>query len=143
MNEKILKIPYSAVRYDWNFLQKYLELKGNPRYVIVGEVNLRDRQDISDLGNLVGVEGYLYLSYSSIVSLGELEFVGKDLWLGACKNIKTLGKLKKVGGDLSLSYSSIQSLGELEFVGEDLLIRYTNIPQSEINKVEVIGKIFR
>jgi hypothetical protein len=143
MNEKILKIPYLAVRNDWNLLQKFLELKGNPRYIIVGNVKLRDRQDISDLGNLVGVEGYLYLSYSSIVSLGELEFVGKDLWLGACKNIKTLGKLKKVGGDLALGWSSIESLGELEFVGKGLFIRYTNIPSSELKKVEVVGKIYR
>ncbi len=143
MNENILKIPYSAVREDWGLLQKFLTLKGNPRYIIVGNVKLRDRQDISDLGNLVGVEGYLYLSYSSIISLGKLEFVGKDLWLGACKNIKTLGKLKKVGGDLALGWSSIESLGELEFVGKGLFIRYTNISSSELKKVEVVGKIYR
>ena len=100
MNEKILKIPYLAVRNDWNLLQKFLELKGNPRYIIVGNVKLRDRQDISDLGNLVGVEGYLYLSYSSIVSLGELEFVGKGLFIrytnissSELKKVEVVGKI--------------------------------------------------
>jgi hypothetical protein len=116
MNEKILRIPYSAVNNDWNFLQKYLKAIGNPRYIIVGNVKLCDRQDISDLGNLVGVEGELDLSISSIESLGELEYVGEDLWLSGCKNITTLGKLKKVDGNLSLRKSSIKSLGELEFV---------------------------
>jgi hypothetical protein len=141
MNEKILKIPYSAVNNDWDLLQKFLELKGNPRYIIVGDVNLRSRQDISDLGNLVGVEGELDLYDSSIVSLGELQFVGGDLKLWDCQNIKTLGKLKKVEGYLSLSFSSIESLGELEFVGGGLYFNETNIPPSEINNVEVVGDI--
>jgi hypothetical protein len=44
---------------------------------------------------------------------------------------------------LNLSYSPIESLGDLEFVGEDLVIISTNIPPSEINKVEVGGKIIR
>jgi len=130
MNEEIWKIPFSLVKNDWNLLQRYLEFKGNPRYVIVGEVNLRDRQDISDLGNLVGVDGELDLSYSSIESLGELEFVGEDLWLSGCKNITTLGKLKKVDGNLSLRKSSIKSLGELEFV-----IGYFNLVGSSIESL--------
>jgi hypothetical protein len=102
MNEKVLRIPYSAVNNNWNFLQKYLKAIGNPRYIIVGDVDLYDRQDISDLGNLVGVEG-----------------------------------------DLLLGWSSIESLGELEFVGRNLGIINTNIPTSEINNVEVVGKIYR
>jgi len=184
MNEEIWKIPYSLVKNDWNLLQRYLEFKGNPKYVIVGNVNLENRKDISDLGNLAGVEGYFSLSSSSIESLGELEFVKGTLGLSDCKNIKTLGKLKKVDGYLDLSYSSIESLGELEyvkgrfslfvckniktlgklkkvgedlwldhssieslgdleFVGEDLLIRYTNITQSKLNNVEIVGRIIR
>jgi hypothetical protein len=141
MNEKILKIPYEAVRYDWDLLQKFLELKGNPKYIIVGDVNLSKRQDIFDLGNLVGVVGGLYLVNSSIESLGELEFVGGRFSLYGCKNIKTLGKLKKVEGGLSLSYSSIQSLGELEFVEGELWIAGANIQPSELNNVNVVGEI--
>jgi hypothetical protein len=182
MNEKILKIPYIAVREDWNLLQQFLKIKGNPKYIIVGNVDLEYRKDISDLGNLVGVEGDLGLRYSSIQSLGELEFVDGVLSLWGCENIKTLGKLKKVEGYLSLSYSSIESLGDLEFIdgyldlsnceniktlgklkriegtlvlsrssieslGDleyvGLWIEGANIPQSELNKVEVGGKIFR
>jgi hypothetical protein len=102
MNENILKIPYAAVNNDWDLLQKFLELKGNPKYILVGDVNLRRRQDIPNLGSLVGVDG-----------------------------------------DLDLGYSSIESLGELQFVGSNLWIDDTNIPPSEINKVEVGGKILR
>jgi hypothetical protein len=164
MNEKILKIPYSAVRNDWNFLHKYLKAIGNPKYILVGDVDLRERQDIFDLGNLVGVEGYLYLVDSSIESLGELEFVGGSFSLFGCKNIKTLGKLKKVDGVLNLGRSSIESLGELEYVrgylalhgcqnittlGKlkkvegDLYINRISISQSELDNVEVIGDIYR
>jgi hypothetical protein len=143
MNEKILKIPYAAVREDWDFLQKYLKAIGNPKYILVGDIDLRYRKDISDLGNLVGVEGYLELEYSSIESLGELEFVSRGFDLHDCKNIKTLGKLKRVEGILFLSNSNIVSLGELEFVGSNLWIDDTNIPQSELNNVEVGGEIRR
>jgi hypothetical protein len=143
MNEKILRIPYEAVREDWDLLQKFLAVKGNPKYVIVGDVDLVDRKDISDLGNLFGVEGELNLEFSSIESLGELQFVVGYFSLYGCKNIKTLGKLKKVVDRLYLDLSSIESLGELEYVGGNLYIQNTNIPQSELNKVEVVGKIYR
>jgi hypothetical protein len=136
MNENILRIPYSAVNEDWNFLQKYLKAIGNPRYIIVGDVDLLSRKDISDLGNLVGVDGDLNLRYSSIESLGELEYVGEDLLLSTCKNIKTLGKLKKVIGDLWLSQSSIESLGELEFVGGALSLW-------NCQKIKTLGKLKR
>jgi hypothetical protein len=123
-------------------LQKYLKAIGNPRYIIVGDVDLYDRQDISDLGNLVGVEGDLNFSYSSIESLGELEIVDGRFSLFDCQNIKTLGKLKRIEDNLSLSDSSIVSLGELEFVGRNLGIINTNIPTSEFDNVEVVGEIF-
>jgi hypothetical protein len=141
MNEKILRIPYSAVNNNWNFLQKYLKAIGNPKYIIVGDVNFSYRKDISDLGHLVGVEGDLDLTSSSIESLGELDFVNGDFILYQHKNIKTLGKLKRVEGDLDLGRSSIESLSDLEFVGRNLGIINTNIPTSEINNVNVVGKI--
>jgi hypothetical protein len=81
MNEKILKIPYIAVREDWDLLQQFLKIKGNPKYIIVGDVNLGYRKDISDLGTLVGVEGNLGLYRSSIESLGDLEYVGGRLYI--------------------------------------------------------------
>jgi hypothetical protein len=140
MNEKILKIPYAAVREDWNFLHKYLKAIGNPRYIIVGNVDLGGREDISDLGNLVGVEGNFDLGWSSIETLSELTFVDGYFNLNDCENITTLGKLKKVGDFLDLRFSSVESLGDLEFVGGDLNIGNTS-PQFELNKVEVGGII--
>jgi hypothetical protein len=73
--------------------------------------------------------------------LGELQFVGGDLKLWDCQNIKTLGKLKKVGGSLNLGYSSIDSLGELEFVGGNIYLIGLSTPPSELKKVEVGGRI--
>jgi hypothetical protein len=143
MTENILKIPYSAVNNNWDFLHKYLNKIGNPRYIIIGDVDLDDRQDISNLGNLVGVVGHLGLRRSSIESLGELKEVNGYMDLGYCENIKTLGKLKRVEGHLWLSDSSIESLGELEFVGKDLLLYDVDIPPSELDKVEIIGDIRR
>ena len=143
MNEKILKIPYEAVREDWDLLQKFLNMKGNPRHIIVGDVNLAGRKDISDLGNLVGVEGDLDLSWSSIQSLGDLEFVDGYLDLWYCQNIKTLGKLKKVGVDLVLNFTQVKSLGDLVEVGGNIYLIGLSIPQSELNKVEVVGEIRR
>jgi hypothetical protein len=134
MNEKILKIPYEAVRYDWNLLQKFLVIKGNPKYIIVGDFDLREREYISDLGNLVGVEGDLNLTHTSIESLGELEYVDGNLSLAGCKNIKTLGKLKKVEGVLNLSRSSIESLGDLQFVGGTLDL-------GGCKKIKTLGKL--
>jgi hypothetical protein len=75
--------------------------------------------------------------------LSELEFVDGSLSLEDCDNIKTLGKLKRVKNNLYFDESSIESLGELEFVGDNLDATNTKIPQSEINKVNVVGKIYR
>jgi hypothetical protein len=162
MNKNILKIPYSAVREDWDLLQQFLNMKGNPNYIIVGDVNLSKRQDIFDLENLVGVEGDLDLSDSTIESLGELEYVAGNLTLYDSFYIKTLGNLKKVDGYLNLFNSHIESLGELEyvegglnlmdcqniktlgklkFVGGGLNIEYTNIPPYELDNVEVAGSM--
>ena len=141
MNKNILKIPYVAVREDWNLLQQFLKMKGNPRYIIVGDVDLSYRKDISDLGNLVGVMGYLNLSESSIKSLGELEFVDGFFSIYECKNIETLGKLKHVGDALSLSFTFVKSLDGLEFVGRDLFIVGTKIHRSELNNIKVGGRI--
>jgi hypothetical protein len=143
MNKKVLRIPYAAVNEDWSFLQQYLNLIGNPRYIIVGDVDLGKRQDIFDLENLVGIEGNLNLEFSSIESLGELKFVDGNFNLYKCTKIKTLGKLKRVSGHFSFSKSSIQSLGKLKQVGGTLWMYYVDIPPSKLGKVDVVGKIYR
>jgi hypothetical protein len=144
MYKDIFKISYPAVKNDWDLLHKFLKLKSNPRYIIVGDVDLFRSKDIPNLGNLVGVEGDLDLTRSSIQTLGNLEFVSGDLDLFGCINIKTLGKLKHVGGRLSLNSSGIESLGELEYVGNDIYLNFkiANKYPSELDKVVVFGSVF-
>ena len=131
--ENLLKIPYKVFN-DWDLLQQFLERRGNPRYELVGYVNLRNRKDIFNLGNLVRVDGNLKLHESSIKSLGNLEYVGGFLDLRETP-IESLGNLEHVGGDLFLSDTPIKSLGNLKFVGERISLgRYYQIPQKELDK---------
>jgi len=73
--ETILKIPYNAFGNDWDRLQKYLKIKGDPLYGIIGDVDLTE-SEIKTLGNLISVSGNLYLYGSTIESLGKLKSVG-------------------------------------------------------------------
>ena len=152
--EKLLKIPYTVFNNDWNLLQQFLERRGNPRYELIGEVNLSNRKDIIDLGNLVLVDGHLDLEYSSIETIGNLEYVGCFLdisktpikSLGNLKmvdgnfllsktSIKTLGNLVRVGGGLDLEDTPIQSLGNLNYVGGKIYLNeYHNLPEEDIIK---------
>jgi len=122
MEQNILKVPYLVFNEDWDLLQRFLKMKGNPKYIILGNIDLNRRNDISDLGNLIGVMGDLDLAWSSIQSLGDLEFVDGKLHLMNCEKIKTLGKLKRIVGDLCLSFSAIQSMGDLEEINGNLFL---------------------
>ena len=136
--EKLLKIPYNVFN-DWNSLQKFLDLRGNPRYELVGDVNLFGRQDIFDLGNLVRVYGHLDLRWSSIESLGVLEYVENYLNLNY-RPIESIGNLKYVGGNLYLMYSSIQSLENLEYVGSNVYLSEDHqIPPEQLTKFHIIS----
>ena len=99
--ENLLKIPYKVFN-DWSILQKFLEPRGNPKYVLIGDVNLYWRLNITNLGNLVRVDGNLNTYKSSIQSLGNLEYVDGYLDLRETP-IKSLGKLKYVDGRIILS----------------------------------------
>ena len=133
--DTIIKIPY-AVFNDWDLLQQFLERKGNPRYEIVGDVNLGNRKDIFNLGNLVRVYGYLDLEGTPIQSLGRLEYVGGSLSLDQTP-IKSLGNLVRVYGNLNLKYTPIQSLGNLEYVAGSLdLIR---TPIESLGNLKSVG----
>ena len=79
--QKILHIPsLKFFNDDWDFLQKFLESKGNPPYTISGDLNLNDLP-IKSLGNLISVGGNLNLFKTSIQSLGNLTSVGGYLYL--------------------------------------------------------------
>mgnify|MGYP001809887783 FL=1 len=131
--EKLLKIPYN-VFYDWDLLQQFLERRGNPKYELVGDVDLSYKKDIFDLGNLVRVDGKLDLFKTSIQSLGNLEYVGGYLDLVGTP-IQSLGNLEYVGGYLDLRNTPIESLGNLQYVGEEFwLSRNHQIPEEQLTK---------
>jgi len=116
--QKVLYFPSSKYfDNDWNVLQKYLKQKGNPPYIIGGDLDLRNTS-IQTLGNLISVKGNLLLGNSDI----------QYLW-----------KLKSVEGSLSLSQTSVETFkffGDLKHVGGDLILIDT--PLSNIyNKKDV------
>ena len=134
--EKLLKIPYKVFN-DWNQLQLFLKHKGNPRYELVGDVDLSYKKDIFDLGNLVRVDGDFIAYRSSIQSLGNLQYVGRYLDLNSTP-IKSLGNLKYIGRYLDLLRTPIKSLGNLEYVGEEILLsRYHQIPNEQLTKFKI------
>ena len=134
--KEILTIPYSAFNNDWDLLQKFLQGRGNPRYELVGNVDLRWREDIFDLGNLVRVDGDLRLGRSSIKSLGILERVDGYLYLRETP-IESLGILRYIGSSLYLTNSQINSLGELEYIGNSLDLIKTSI--QSLGKLKYVG----
>jgi len=73
--DDIRKIDFQIFNNDWNVLQKFLERRGNPPYIITGDLDLYDSK-IESLGNLQSVGGFLDLRYSEIKSLGNLQSVG-------------------------------------------------------------------
>jgi hypothetical protein len=163
-DKDILRISFNILNNDWDLVQKFLERRGNPPYIITDDLDLSNT-DVTSLGNLVSVEGDLNLSHTPIESLGNLESVGDSLYLAGSKieslgnltsvgdyldlyksKIKSLGNLESVGGDLYLENSRIESLGNLQSVGGDLYLKKTPLSKKytkeEIRSmVEVGGKI--
>jgi hypothetical protein len=126
IKDSILKIPFSLFNNNWNLLQKVLNKRGNPPYILKGKVDLSHNEQITTLGSLISVEGNLNIWGSSIESLGNLISVDGDFTLDVTP-IESLGNLTLVGGDLSAWKSKIKSLGNLTSVGKDLDLRYTPI----------------
>ena len=130
--ENLLKIPYTVFNNDWDLLQQFLNRRGNPRYELVGDVELYNQKNIFDLGNLVRVNGDLSIYYT-IESLGDLEYVNGDFRLTNTQ-VSTLGNLRYVAGSLFLDTKIIQSLGNLEYVGGSIwLKRNHQIPPEQLN----------
>jgi hypothetical protein len=115
--QKVLHIPSLKVfGGNWDELQKFLKLKGNPPYSIGGNLYLED-SSIEFLGNLISVEGDLYLYNTPIKSLGNLQSVGDDLDLQGT-SIKSLGNLISVGGDLDLHGTPLSMMYTKEQIGQ-------------------------
>ena len=126
-DEKILSIPdFKLFNYDWNLLMSFLNKRRNPKWKIMGDLDLSRNKDVTDLNNLVSVEGNLMLHKTPITSLGVLESVGGSLDLEDT-TIKSLGNLRSVGRGLYLRHGKITSLGSLESVGGSLFLTNTNI----------------
>jgi hypothetical protein len=98
--EKVLKVPFAAFGNDWDVLQRFLERRGFPPYMIMDDLDLSFSK-IESLGSLTSVGGYLDLSETRIESLGNLTSVGGYLDLRDT-DIKSLGNLTSVGGSLDL-----------------------------------------
>jgi hypothetical protein len=141
MNE-ILKIPFAAFNNDWNVLQKFLERRGYPPYMITGDLSLVNSK-VKSLGNLTSVGGNLDLRYSGIESLGNLTSVGGYLDLVKGK-IESFGNLKSVGSWLDLEYSKIKDLGNLISVGGHLYLTDTPLSkkysEEEIRSMVEVGR---
>jgi hypothetical protein len=160
--KQVLHIPsLEFFNNDWDLLQRLLEKKGNPPFLIQGNLD-SSNTPIESLGNLRSVGKDLDLRYTPIESLGNLKSVGKDLDLnytpieslgnlrsvGGFLNlrntpIKSLGNLRSVGGFLYLYGTPIKSLGNLRSVGKDLDLRYTPIgkkyTEEEIRLIIEVG----
>jgi hypothetical protein len=106
--DNIRKIDFDIFNNDWALLQKFLERRGNPPYIITGDLNLYGLK-IESLGNLQSVGGYLYLTGSNIESLGNLQSVGGNLDLNSTK-IESLGNLQSVGGNLYLNRTPLSKI---------------------------------
>ena len=127
----------------WNELLRLLN--GKP-FIFDDDLDLYET-DITSLGNLQSVNGYLDLRYCyKLTTLGNLKSVNGGLNLYRCTNLTSLGDLKSVGGDLILSYSKISSLGNLKFVGRNLTLSGSELAllysEEEVQKmVHVEGEI--
>ena len=136
--EKLLKIPYN-VFYDWDLLQQFLERRGNPKYELVGDVDLNGKKNIYSLGNLFQISGNLILSETSITTLGYLNRVYGNLFIYDTP-IDSLGSLNKVDGNLYLVGTRIKSLSNLKYVGGDLSL--VESPIKSIGNLEYVGGEF-
>lgn len=113
----LLKIPFSHFNNNWNLLQKFLNKRNNPPYILIGTPLLDQKNDIESLGSLVEVIGSLTLSQSSISDFGKLRYVSGNLSISYCENLKSLGNLTSVGESIFALDSFLESLGNLQFVG--------------------------
>jgi len=98
----------------------------NKKFIINGDLDLFNNKKIKSLINVIKVEGYLDLTYSTIESLPKLEYVGKDLDLDNT-NIQSLDNLKYVGSYLSLKNTPLSK---------------TTTKEELRNKIDIKGNLY-
>ena len=126
---KIMTVPAVLFLDKTDVILDNYKKKGFDGIKILGGVNYNKQDKDFDriFDNVVEVERYLDLNYTKIKSLGNLEYVGGNLYLGYCKKLKSFGELKYVGGNLFIDNSPLLKLSDEE-------IR---------SQVEIKGKIYR
>jgi hypothetical protein len=126
---KIMAVPAVLFLDKTDVILDNYKRKGFDGIKILGGVNYNKQDKDFDriFDNVVEVERYLDLNYTKIKSLGNLEYVGGNLYLGYCKKLKSFGELKYVGGNLFIDNSPLLKLSDEE-------IR---------SQVEIKGKIYR
>ena len=139
--EKIFRVPGLEFFHEdhhiaFEILQKILEQRGNPPYIVEGDM-LLEEAEFESLGNLIEVTGTLDLYASNIKTLGPLKRVGNGLNLGITK-IESLGNLKYVMGYLNLYDSTLKSLGNLEYVGGTLSLDLSLV--EDMGNLKIVGK---
>ena len=110
---------------------------------IEGDVDLSEVPEITDLGNVETISGYLSLyKTQSITSLGNLTSVGGFLSLTNSK-LTSLGNLTSVGSNLYLDNSKVASLGNLKKVGGSIYIDEGQFSEELLDKYKKLfpGKI--
>jgi len=126
---KIMNVPAVLFLDKTDVILDNYKKKGFDGIKILGGVNYNKQDKDFDriFDNVVEVERYLDLNYTKIKSLGNLKYVGGNLYLGYCKKLKSFGELKYVGGNLFIDNSPLLKLSDEE-------IR---------SQVEIKGKIYR
>ncbi len=126
------EIPYKYI-FSNTFFEDYKGHLKNVEY-IYGDA-MFDGSKLTNLGSLKTVCGCAsFYDSLQIESLGNLRYVGEDLYLG--ENIKDLGNLQTVGGNLYLNGAKLSNLGNLHVIGGN-----TNFGYSYITNLGKLKKI--
>jgi hypothetical protein len=145
-------IHYKQIQeYIKNGSEGSLDLTGTPLKILppnlirVGGSLFLQYSQITSLNNLEIVEGDVYLDDSQITSLGNLKRAHQSLTLEGSQ-ITSLGNLEYVGSFLQLDDSKIESLGNLKFIGYSFFLRNTPISKTHTEEqirqqVRIIGWI--
>jgi len=97
--------------------------------------------DLTDLGNLIRIEGSLTLPENEqLTSLGNLEYVGGDISLNGTE-ISTLGKLTHIGGSLDARGSALQDIRSLRELGGYIVMKEHQLVLEDGMDILDLGKL--
>ena len=91
---------------------------------------------LTDLGNLESIGGYVAFGNTKITQLGKLREIGGTANFRNSK-IKNLGNLQTIGGSAFFCESQIKSLGNLETIGGSAYFVASNV--TDLSNLQTIG----